>query len=385
MKNILHITYDLRDRDDKKVTPAINRLIDLSKKAFDTFTIDLVRTPKPINEKMNLVSPNHLKINAFGLPYGLFMNWTQNRVIDYISKASKDNLIDLSSINLIHTHKLSFEGLVGYKLSIKYDIPLVVTLRQTDAMVLNLKPGARKKLKPIIQRSEIIFYLIPQILIRMKELLGAKFFEENLAPKAVFLPNIVERNLSNTNRVQSEKGHFLTVLKMNKRIVKRKNIKRLLMAFSRLIQHDIKLTIVGDGDYKEEIERWVKKFNLTNKVIFTGNVKNDQIDIYYQKAEAFLLPSISESFGLVYAESLLNGTPIMYSKGYLGFDGFFNGVGIGVNPQSVDSIAAGILDIIKNNSSYKENIKKLHQAGEFDVFNSEFIAEKYIKTVNDVF
>ena len=383
MKKILHISYDLRDRYDRKVTPAIGKLITLSKSSFDTFTIDLARVPNPKNELIKLISPNHLKINVFGFPYGLFMNWSQSRVYDFLTKANENNF-NISQFDIIHSHKLSFEGLVGYKLSLKYNLPLVVTLRQTDTMVLNRKPGAIATFKPVIERCEKMFYLIPEILVRMKMLFGEKFFTENIEPKTVFMPNIVERKL-NVNTNENVQGkHFVTVLKMNKRIVKRKNIKNLLIAFSQIKNYDVKLTVVGDGDYKDEIEKWVRNLNLVDKVTFTGNVENDQIDSYYRKAEAFLLPSISESFGLVYAESLLNGTPIMYSTGYLGFDGFFDGVGVGVDPMSTDSIADGIIDLINNSESYRQNIKRLSEAGEFKIFNSEFIGNRYIETINEV-
>jgi len=253
MRKILHISYDLRDRYDQKVTPAISRLINLSKAQFGTFTIDLVRVPNPKDEIIKLISNDHLKINVFGFPYGLFMNWSQNRLYDFITKENLVNEINLIEFNLIHSHKLSFEGLVGYKLSIKHDIPLVVTLRQTDIMVFNLKPGAIATFKPIIERCEKLFYLIPQILISMKNIFGEVFYEEHLAPKAVFLPNIVERKMNEAANNEVQKGHFVTVLKMKKKIVKRKNINKLLMAIKQLENHDIKLTIVGDGDYKRRV------------------------------------------------------------------------------------------------------------------------------------
>ena len=74
----------------------------------------------------------------------------------------------------------------------------------------------------------------------------------------------------------------------------------------------------------------------------------------------------------------------MFSKGYLGFDGFFDVVGVGVNPRSIDSIANGILDLTNNTELYRQNIKKLSEASEFNVFNSEFIGNKYFETINEV-
>jgi glycosyltransferase involved in cell wall biosynthesis len=376
MKKILNISYDLRDRYNRKVTPAISNLINVSKSNFDVFIIDLVRTPNPLKEKVKLNDANHLMIDVFGLPFGLLMNWSQGRALNLIKNSAARGEIDLRNFDLIHSHKLTYEGMIGYKLSKEFDIPLIVTLRQTDTMIFNKKIGASNLYKPVIERCTGILYLIPQILLRMENIFGKSFFNEHIMPKTVLLPNIVDRKI-NLRRKDVESGNFITVLKMEKRIVYRKNIKRLLMALNQLRSYNFKLSIVGDGSYRREIEKWVRKLKLDTNIRFIGHVDNDQIDEYYAKAEAFLLPSISESFGLVYAEALLNGTPIMYSKDHLGFDGFFDGVGVGVNPKSIKSITDGILKLYNNGSLYRKNINDLNQSGEFNIFSSSYIGSKY--------
>jgi glycosyltransferase involved in cell wall biosynthesis len=376
MKKILNISYDLRDRYNRKVTPAISNLINVSKSNFDVFIIDLVRTPNPLKEKVKLNDANHLMIDVFGLPFGLLMNWSQDRALNLIKNSAARGEIDLRNFDLIHSHKLTYEGMIGYKLSKEFDIPLIVTLRQTDTMIFNKKIGASNLYKPVIERCTGILYLIPQILLRMENIFGKSFFNEHIMPKTVLLPNIVDRKI-NLRRKDVESGNFITVLKMEKRIVYRKNIKRLLMALNQLRSYNFKLSIVGDGSYRREIEKWVRKLKLDTNIRFIGHVDNDQIDEYYAKAEAFLLPSISESFGLVYAEALLNGTPIMYSKDHLGFDGFFDGVGVGVNPKSIKSITDGILKLYNNGSLYRKNINDLNQSGEFNIFSSSYIGSKY--------
>jgi len=87
---------------------------------------------------------------------------------------------------------------------------------------------------------------------------------------------------------------------------------------------------------------------------------------------------------MVYAESLLNGTPIMYSKGYLGFDGYFEGVGTGVDPQSIESIKNGIEDLLNNGSEYRKNIESLNNAGEFKVFSKDYIRKTYVDTLENL-
>lgn len=379
MKKILNISYDLRDRYNRKVTPAVNNLINLTRSDFEPIIIDLARVPNPMSEYVHKESPDHFRINALGFPYGLLMYFTQKRVFKIITKAG----INLNDIKIIHSHKLTFEGLIGHKLSQYLNVPHIVTLRQSDTYVLEKKPGAVSKFKPLIENCGKIIYLIPGILLKMEQLFGKAYFSEHIAPKTVLIPNIVDK-LNDTKTVNVEKGNFLTVLKMSKACVLRKNIKRLLVALNCINETGIKLTLVGSGDYMYKVKNWVSELKLFDKVQFAGNVNHEEIDSYYAGAEAFLLPSISESFGMVYAESLLNGTPIMYSKDHLGFDGFFNGVGVAVNPLSVESIKDGIMNLYANGDIYRENIKRLKEEGQFKIFSSEYVAERYFDIINSL-
>ncbi len=383
MKKILHLSYDLRDRYNREVTTAVSNLINLSRSQFNPYIIDLVRITNLQKEIIQLKFPGHLMFNIFGLPYGLLMNWSQNRAFKLINKANSSGLIKLNELDIIHTHKITYEGLIGYRLAKMLDIPLIVTLRQTDTMVFNKKPGAVEAFKPIIIFCEKIIYLIPQILKRMKEIFGEDFFKIYIEPKAVLLSNVVERNISNSKSVVDH-NILLTVMRMTKKSVKRKNLRRLLMAFKLINISSLKLRIIGDGEYLPTIRSWVDEFKLNDQVIFEGDIPNEEIDKYYKSTQAFLLPSISETFGMVYAESLLNGTPIMYSKDYLGFDGYFDGVGVGVNPKSVESIKDGIIDLLDNSETYRKNIDELEKAGEFKIFSTDYIKEKYNRLLREV-
>ncbi len=383
MKKILNISYDLRDRHNRKVTPAVNNLINITRSDFEPIIIDLVRVSNPIGEYIRTESPNHIRINVFGLPYGLLMYFTQNRVFKFLTKNDFAAKIKLKDIDIIHSHKLTFEGFLGHKLSQYLNVPHIVTLRQTDTFVFEKKAGAINKFKPVIENSRKIIYLIPGMLVKMEQIFGKAYFSKHIASKAVLISNVVDKK--NPTLISNiEKGNFLTVLKMSKTCVLRKNIKRLLIAFSNIKEIQIKLMLVGSGDYLYKVKNWVRGLKLSDKVHFAGKINNEKIDSYYVKAEALLLPSISESFGLVYAESLLNGIPIMYSKDHLGFDGFFEGVGVAVNPLSVESIKDGILDLYANGDIYRENIKRLNEEGKFKIFSSEYVAEKYFNIISNL-
>jgi glycosyltransferase involved in cell wall biosynthesis len=366
-----------------ETTTAVKNLIDLNSESDFNQTIDLVRVTNFKDEKISLVEGNNLEINSIGLPYGILLIQTLKRVLRKINLAAKNNLIDLAKIDVIHSHKLTFEGYIGYKLAKTLNKPLIITIRQTDTSVIFYKPHLKHIYKKILEYSKVIFYVNPYSKTLLKKRIGIAFFE-SIKDKVVLLPNIVERDSvdDNINIKALHPTSFLTILRMDKRSVKRKNIKKLFKALSLIPDKKVTLDIIGSGNYENTVRRWVKKYKIIDRVTFLGKIPNNEIDDYYRNAIAFLLPSNSETFGLVYAESLLNGTPILYSKNRPGFDGFFDNVGPAVNPSSVDSIRQGIIDCIGNNLSYRQRINELSLRGEFKIFNRDSVKKNYFDTIS---
>ena len=68
------------------------------------------------------------------------------------------------------------------------------------------------------------------------------------------------------------------------------------------------------------------------------------------------MPSFYESFGLVYAEAMSQGLPVIYTKGQ-GFDKQFSDgvVGYSVNPKNIEDIKEKIADIINNYETISNN------------------------------
>lgn len=382
--NILHITYDLRDRLHREKTTAVKNLIDISKNYGTAIVIDLVRVPLFNEEKIEWVSENHLQINSFGLPYGIFLKQSLDRVLNHIENSIRSGKINLSNINMIHAHKLTFEGYIGYKIAKKYSLPLILTLRQTDSRVIKNKHNLLSLYKDILQYSSVIFYLNPFSILDLKSKVGVKFYESFIQEKLYLLPNIIDLNAEINTENQFNPYELLTILRMNKESVHRKNIKRLLIALSQLKEEKITLNIIGDGDYRYKVESWINKYGLKNSVNFLGQIPNSKIKLYFAKSGAFVLPSLSESFGMVYAESLICGIPILYSKNRLGFDGFFDGVGAAVEALSVNSIKQGIKDIISNNHLYRARISQLNKESAFKIFSKSYIEQQYLNILSQI-
>ena len=85
------------------------------------------------------------------------------------------------------------------------------------------------------------------------------------------------------------------------------------------------------------------------------------------------MPSKKESFGLVYAEAMSQGLPVIYTENE-GFDGQFKEgyIGYSVNPYSYKDVANAIESVIKNYSYLQKNtIKSIRK------FTWDNIVQKY--------
>ncbi len=77
---------------------------------------------------------------------------------------------------------------------------------------------------------------------------------------------------------------------------------------------NVLFVIAGSGEMERQVIRQVASLGISDKVIFAGFVKGENLDRLYQVADLVIMPSVSEPFGLVCLEALANKTPTIISK-----------------------------------------------------------------------
>lgn len=123
--------------------------------------------------------------------------------------------------------------------------------------------------------------------------------------------NVVDNNFFEAR--ESEKRHgFLYVGRM----LSIKNVSRLIDAYAlyrKESRNPQPLYLVGDGPDKSKLEEKVSREDIPG-VVFTGNLQIQDVTSYYRQSRYFILPSMSEPWGLVVNEALASGLPVGISE-----------------------------------------------------------------------
>lgn len=144
------------------------------------------------------------------------------------------------------------------------------------------------------------------------------------------------------------------------RLIDIKNVRTLIDVFN---ANGLALTIAGKGDLEEELK--IKaNFNIT----FLGFVDNKDLALIYKQHDIFILPSLSEPWGLVVEEALHGGCVLLLSDrvGSLQELLIEPTTGVAFNPTNIYSFQSAIDEVTKNYSRYRENVAK------FDLEKKDF-------------
>jgi phosphatidyl-myo-inositol dimannoside synthase len=127
----------------------------------------------------------------------------------------------------------------------------------------------------------------------------------------------------------------------------------------------VKYMIVGGYDAQEKIrlDQIIEENNLTNKVVLTGYVPDEDLASHFQLSDAYIMPSKGEGFGIVFIEALYYRRPVIAGNIDGSVDALDNGrFGILVNPDNQKDIIAAIESVLSKKMSFipdrKEVIKK---------------------------
>ena len=152
------------------------------------------------------------------------------------------------------------------------------------------------------------------------------------------------------------------------RLEPRKDIPTLVSAAEIVSIKDpsIKFVIVGEGISRKGIEKMVRELSLTDKVMFAGEVSDEELPMYYRACDLFVLPTLYEGFGIVFLEAMACGVPIV-STNVGAISEVVGDCGVLIPPQCPEILAEKILEIIENGELRKKLVMRgTEQVKEYD-------------------
>lgn len=225
------------------------------------------------------------------------------------------------------------------------DIPIVTTLHGTDITLL----GKDKSFKPVIEYAINMSDTVTAVSEDLKRETLEHF---NIKNEIKAIPNFIDMSLyqqqdyMNLRNRFGKKEEFILMHISNFRKVKR--VKDVVKIFEKVNKEiPSKLLMIGDGPERIKAEELCRKLGLASKVKFLGKLR--VIENMLAISDIFVLPSETESFGLVALEAMASNTAIISTNSggvsevnIDGKTGFLSNVG------DIDKMAVDTISLLKN-------------------------------------
>jgi glycosyltransferase involved in cell wall biosynthesis len=239
--------------------------------------------------------------------------------------------------DLIHSHGY-IPGLSAYLCAKLTHLPIVHTVHGSNLLDQN----------EISFKAKLEKFLLTQIPYDAQITVNPKFLSyPNKSKRKIYIPNGI--NLSQIKPHPWENS-FLFV----GRLEKIKGINYLLNALNKLSNHNWTLTVVGNGSQKPNLEKLVEKYNLINKIKFTGLVKPEKLSQFYQASDVFILPSLSEGLPITILEALSHKLTVIATKVGGVPDLINENTGILINPKSTSDLIKSLSWVINHPEKAKQ-------------------------------
>jgi len=299
--------------------------------------IVLAKNLKKIGYDPIIISPNGWLINEANKNKLNFYICNIKSIFDLSSIFALHKIIRKEKPDIIHLHNIR-AGFIGILASINLKIPIIYSEHLYN-FYYHLKSKIREKLQLMI-----LFFILRKANLVVTPSKAVKFFLTKKlkidSGKIEVIANGLE-DLKIKNKKEKFKIGFIGGINCCK------GLEYLIMAMYRLNLRfkNLKLEIIGEGPLKKEMLEKADCFR--DKVIFLG--KQDNVYQFLKNWKVLIVPSVSESFGLVVLEAYILKKPVVATKvGGLPEIVLDKKTGILVSPKRPGELAKAIGYILDN-------------------------------------
>lgn len=210
-----------------------------------------------------------------------------------------DRIVAVARPQLLHAHVFS-AGLPTILVGRRRGIPVIVTEHHSDFLEGLLSAREAAIARFVFRHAARVTAVSPGLARALRR----------LAPRArvEVVPNPVDLETFFPAPVQREKGLLLAV----GTLARQKGYDDLLRAVAQLRgSHDVALQVIGDGPERPALEALAARLLPAGAVRFEGAGAKQQVAAAMRRCTGFVAPSVVETFGIVAAEALACGAPVL--------------------------------------------------------------------------
>jgi len=201
--------------------------------------------------------------------------------------------------------------------------------------------------------------------------------------KVVTVYNAVDM-VDESEGIHFEKGFDDKIVTFLGRITFQKGPEYFIEAAYKVLQRtqNVKFVMAGSGDMLEKMIHRAAELGISSKFYFTGFLKGDDVVKMLNISDVYVMPSVSEPFGISPLEAMRSNVPVIISK-QSGVSEILKHA-IKVDFWDIDAMADAIYGILKYNglhAMFKEHAKKEVDSLKWDNA-AQKVKELYVDTVN---
>lgn len=369
---VLHLSADYPDPLVPAKTRAISNLLALTPEIeHRVWSLNRVDWRAPIRalDFADATGGRHRAVAYGAPPMGLLHARFLDRLADWLLE---DMAREGFAPDLVHAHKLSVEGLVAERMAERLGTPFMLSIQgNSDLKIVGAKRDLRTRYARIWRGAATVFPFAPWAAKGLTRLLGRR--DGPMLPLPCPTPAdslIAPHPTGPVIRTAFNLGFW-----------RNKNADGLIRAVARAAVEtpDIRLEIVGGGDAAAFAALSIlAERTAPGRVRFLGAVPHDRIQTLFNASCAVALVSRRESYGMVFAEALLAGAPILFPRSRA-VDGYVEegGVALAAEPGDEAEIAAALVRLVREETAFKARLAAMGQAGSLARFTRPAIAETY--------
>ena len=251
-------------------------------------------------------------------------------------------------IDLVHAHSPFVTGWMGAAYARRRNIPLVFTYHTRLDAYAHYAPFDRatteRAMVELTRRyanaADAVVVPTHAMEIRLREL--GVHAPIAVVPSAIDVERFAAGRRSTLVRSRLGVAGDGPLALVVSRLGMEKNVELAIDALARV--DELRLAIVGEGPHRAALEERARRLGVAGRVRFVGNVARERLPDVYASCDAFIFPSTTDTQGLVLAEALAAGLPVVAAESEASRD-VLSGAGR-VVPPDAGAMAAALRDAL---------------------------------------